>query len=222
MNVSRHQVNNPKDDSYIPVLADDQEYTKGLSLWQHEVIQRYVRKVICSRIDRDSLRRAKQKIQAIVDREWLQSHKATTRVKMARWRRIHQHTYGVAQEVSEDRADAIYQPPPKEKPVMLPSAPSPIEGISDVGNALAYCNEAEAYGDERSGVFATGTKPTARRNRTSKPRDEQSSSGSTVPKSPSLEETISNGDTAMPQNRELNMTGFKASYDLPVHGGANE
>lgn len=215
-------VNNPKDDSYIPVLADDQEYTKGLSLWQHEVIQRYVRKVIRSRIDRDSLRRAKQKIQAIVDREWLQSHKATTRVKMARWRRIHQHTYGVAQEVPEDRANAIDQPPPKEKPVMLPSASSPIEGISDVGNALAHCNETGGYKDEGLGVFATGTKPTARRNRAISPRDEQSSNGPTAPKRPSLEETMSNSDTAIPQNRELNMTGFKASYDLPVHGGGNE
>jgi putative transposase len=213
-------VNNPKDDSYIPVFAEDQEYTKGLSLWQHEVIQRYVRKNIRSRINRDSLRRAKKKIQAIVDRGWLQSRKTTTKVKMARWKRMHQRAVLQMPTDLEESLTAIDQSEHTGKLVLLNPAQSPIKGISDVGNALAAPKDSNT-GDARAIVCAAGQTPTVRKNRTSI-RNEQDSGGSlALPNSAAGEQAV-NSASLISQGDELNMAGFKGSYDLPMHGGANE
>jgi putative transposase len=213
-------INNPKDDSYIPVLAEDQEYTKGLSLWQHQVIQRYVRKNIRSRINRDSLRRAKKKIQAIVDREWLQNHKATTRVRMARWKRIHQGALLQMPGDSDKLVTAIAQSESAEKLVLLNPTPSPIKDISDVGNALAALKDSDAS-DDKPIVYATGLTPTTRKNRTS---TQVKQDLGVLPDSPNsnARENRSKSKPITYQEDELNMTGFKASYNLPVDGGYNE
>jgi putative transposase len=217
-------VNNPKDDSYIPVLAEDQEYTKGLSLWQHEVIQNYIRKNLRSRINRDSLRRAKKKIQDIVDREWLQSHKITTRVKMARWRRV-QQVSGAALELANHIEEQTINPAePRGKPVMLNPAPSPLEGISNVGNALATFKESDDLGDNRLITCVTEATSTARKTKRISSKMhisqlEQESSDSTSPHNQNAEEVTSENQSSFTQNDDLDLTGFNSSYDLPVHGG---
>jgi putative transposase len=217
-------VNNPKDDSYIRVLAEDQEYTKGLSLWQHQVIQHYVRRNIRSRINCDSLRRAKKKIQAIVDREWLRKNKSTTKVKMARWKRIHQHVYGALPETPGDLekpATAIDQSEPKEKLLLLNPVPPSIKGISDVGNALTTCKESDV-GNKGSIVFTIGTMPTNGKSRTSMLQAQQDSDGLSASVNSSAEEKEVKIAPIISHDDALNMAGFKGSYDLPVHGGVND
>jgi putative transposase len=213
-------VNNPKDDSYIPVLAEDQEYTKGLSLWQHEVIQNYVRKSLRSRINRDSLRRAKKKIQVIVNREWLQGHKAATKVKMARWKRIHQGAVLQMPGDLEESLTAMDQSEPTGKLILLNPAPSPIKGISDVGNALAALKDPDA-GDAKPIVCAIGHTPTLERNKTNVRTEQDSDSSPALPNSRDGEQVV-NSASVISQGDELNMAGFKGSYNLPIHGGANE
>lgn len=211
-------VHNPKDDSYIPVLAEDQEYTKGLSLWQHDVIQRYVRKNLHSRINRDSLRRAKKKIQAIVDREWLQSHKVATRVRMARWKRIHQGAVLQIPGDAEELVTAIEQSESTGNLILLNHAPSPIKGISDIGNALAVLKDSDAS-DAESIVRATGSTLTIGGNSTSTQAEQDSDDLLALM---NTEETAVNNESVFSQDGKLNMNGFKGSFDLPIHGGANE
>jgi putative transposase len=213
-------VNNPKDDSYIPVLAEDQEYTKGLSLWQHEVIQNYVRKSIRSRINRDSLRRAKKKIQAIVNREWVQVNKSITKVKMARWKRRHQGAILQMSGKPEESSTATNQSEPREKMILMKAAPSPIKGISAVGNALALLKDSNVS-DDKPIVRATGHTSTVRKNRT-RLRTKQASDNSPALPNSRDEEQMFNSTSIISQADELNMAGFKGSYDLPVHGEANE
>jgi putative transposase len=59
-----------KHDKYLAVPATDQDYTKGLTLYQHTVISRYVRERLKRSVDVFALARAKREVQEIVEREW--------------------------------------------------------------------------------------------------------------------------------------------------------
>lgn len=59
-----------KHDKYLAVPAIDQDYTKGLSLYQHTVISRYVRERLKRSVDVFALAKAKREVQEIVEREW--------------------------------------------------------------------------------------------------------------------------------------------------------
>jgi putative transposase len=59
-----------KHDKYLAVPAVDQAYTKGLTLYQHTVISRYVRERLKRSVDIVALARAKREVQEIVQREW--------------------------------------------------------------------------------------------------------------------------------------------------------
>ncbi|HEV2881375.1 MAG TPA: transposase family protein [Pyrinomonadaceae bacterium] len=220
-------VYNSKDDRYVPVLAEDQEYTKGLSLWQHEVIQSYIRRRLQASINRDSLRRAKKKIQAIVDREWLHSHKTSTKAKMARWKRIQQRISGTALEMAGSDEQSIGQVESEEKLITLNPTPSPFKGISDIGNSSAVCKDPNEHDKGGFIVSAVGTTPpmqkTKRNNsRTNTFQSEQDTSELAVSSNQSTKGDTTERVVGVITEDELNMSGFKGTYDLPVHGGINE
>lgn len=68
--------NDPFSDNDIVVPALNQDYTKGLSEWQHEVIKRYARRSLIDRTDNEGLCRAKEKVQKIVEREIFETNSA--------------------------------------------------------------------------------------------------------------------------------------------------
>ena len=82
-NLSRIHVYDPFNDQYIEVPALDQEYTQGLSLWKHKVIQRYAR-LKGDGEDLSALGRAKQEIRSIVDEQKSQK-KMASRARTARY-----------------------------------------------------------------------------------------------------------------------------------------
>ena len=82
-NLSRIHVYDPFDDRYIEVPALDQEYTQDLSLWKHNVIQRYAR-LMEDGEDLAALGRAKQEIRSIVD-EQKSVKKQASRARTARY-----------------------------------------------------------------------------------------------------------------------------------------
>jgi putative transposase len=71
--------------------AVDQEYTRGLSLWKHRVIRGYVLRQK-QEVDIYSLAKAKQHIQDIVAREFLQTRKGRGRKTAARFLNIEGET----------------------------------------------------------------------------------------------------------------------------------
>jgi len=70
LDLSLIHVYDEKQDKYLPVPAIDQDYSKGLTLYQHTVISRYVRERLKRSVDVFALARAKQEVQEIVEREW--------------------------------------------------------------------------------------------------------------------------------------------------------
>lgn len=86
--ISRIYVWDKVGNSFLMVPALNQEYTAGLTLWQHEAIKKYTRQFLQSLVDAESLCRAKENIQEIVGRERLLtvralrgSRRASVRVK---------------------------------------------------------------------------------------------------------------------------------------------
>ncbi|HHP7230594.1 MAG TPA: Mu transposase C-terminal domain-containing protein [Xenococcaceae cyanobacterium] len=63
---------------FIEVPALHQEYTQGLTLWQHKVIKQLAR-IEADKIDIVALALAKEKIQTIVEGEWKKTKKGKTR-----------------------------------------------------------------------------------------------------------------------------------------------
>ncbi|MDB9323931.1 Mu transposase C-terminal domain-containing protein [Nodularia spumigena] len=82
--LSKIYVLDPTSHQFIVVPAMNQEYTQGLTLWQHKVIKNLAA-IEAKRVDIVALALAKQKIQEIVEREWQKSYKGKTRKSMARW-----------------------------------------------------------------------------------------------------------------------------------------
>lgn len=80
----------PNTDKFLHVFAEDQQYTKGLSLWQHKVIQRYARRILDGKVDSLALCRTKEKIMKIIERDWLKIAQSGPRSRMARFKGIGQ------------------------------------------------------------------------------------------------------------------------------------
>lgn len=83
----------PQKGTYFPVLAVNQNYTKGLSLWQHRVIRRFAQRQLNDRIDLLALAQAKADIRALVERDF--NRKSTRgRKRHARFLEVHSKPLG--------------------------------------------------------------------------------------------------------------------------------
>jgi putative transposase len=137
-------------DCYLPVPALDQEYTKGLTLWQHLVIRNYARKIAESHVDRDALCRAKKRLQMVVERELLTNKKISGSEKIARYLNLGQPTY--AELTEEQRGEEIENAPHAgageviEKQSQV-NTESSLNGVSDVGEAFGSSEEVTGKND---------------------------------------------------------------------------
>lgn len=127
-------VYDPQRDRYIAVPALDQKYAKGLTLWQHKVIKRYVRVVMRQQVDTDSLRQARKTIRRIVDEEWMKGNKTRTRSKLARFRGLRQPDFNSAVvEMAGVEGRAVEGRSAEGSVPMLPPA-AHTAGVSDMGH----------------------------------------------------------------------------------------
>jgi putative transposase len=97
--LSRIDVYDPYEKTYIPVPALAQEYTKNLSLWKHRVIVNMARQMT-AKVDIAALGRARRKIQDIVDA-------ARNRVKLSGRKRIAQWDHKSPQSTSNTEQKQI-------------------------------------------------------------------------------------------------------------------
>ena len=119
---------------FIEVPALNQEYTKGLTLWQHKV----VKKLACQeaeKVDIVALALAKEKIQKIVEQEWKKTKKGKTRQSMARWLGIGRD--GLIKE--ENSSAKIPEQPEIEREIESTESreSKALVGISDLDSALS-------------------------------------------------------------------------------------
>lgn len=81
-----------KNQHYVKVLACNQDYTKGLSLWKHKIILRVIKKKM-DEVNKENLMKAKKIIESIVEKEWLKTKKTKTRKNLARFMNIKGKVY---------------------------------------------------------------------------------------------------------------------------------
>src|SRR6185503_18025403 len=81
-------VHDDRTNRYIPIPAVDQEYTKGLSLWQHKIIKREARTMVKEYVDIEALCLAKDRIQRMVDKGFNAQSKSSSNVKAALWQTL--------------------------------------------------------------------------------------------------------------------------------------
>lgn len=132
--LSRLYVFDPNTYQFLEVPALNQEYTKGLSLWQHKVIKQLACQE-AEKVDLVALALAKEKIQKIVEREWKTSKKGKTRQSMARWLGIGRE--GMKTEIEEaSRGENFSQKTVNQEEEITSTPSSSIAGISDLGSAF--------------------------------------------------------------------------------------
>lgn len=166
-----------KYDRYLPVPAIDQEYTKGLTLWQHKVIRKYVRERLKQNVDIVALCRAKLEIQEIVERDW--NRATSSRVRMARFRNegVQDRREGFESDVSDDWVNQLLGNSGAKDKLLLrdpESSRSSRKGISDLENANTSHESEGANGDSLSAGTTkarTATRKTDKRSRKPQPKN---------------------------------------------------
>ena len=219
-----------KHDRYLPVPAVDQDYTKGLSIWQHSVIRKYARERLKADVDIVSLCRAKMEIQEIVERDWQKIR--TSRVKMARFKNegIQDRREIIKPEGNDTWVEqTLGSPGAREK--LLPMNPEAVEsfrtGVSDLGSSFDASkferdeSEPPALGSIEEGL----TKKTNNRGGKKKTSNGAKHKDARDPASKqAAEKTEDQADSpdeiGIPQeiaaDEELDMSGWTAGYDMPA------
>lgn len=85
----------PQKATYVRVPAVDQDYTRGLSLWQHRVIRGYAQRRLNARTDLVALAQAKAEIRALVERDF---NRKSSRGRKRQARFMEDHTKATLSE----------------------------------------------------------------------------------------------------------------------------
>jgi putative transposase len=208
-----------RNDRYIHTPALNYSYAKGLSLWQHKVIKRYVRNQLEELVNVDSLRHAKKIIQMIVEDELLKSNRSGTRVRLMRWRGIRQPDYNAMVEMEAEPNPAQLEA--KDGLLLLNSGDPTAEGISDLGQTPVDAGQTD---EPSSGVMqlpsgiAMTTAEAEKTKAARKPR-KTAKKGADMSR-PAVAAGNTGGEdgagVAASNDDDLDMTGFSSSYDLPA------
>jgi putative transposase len=205
-------------DKYLPVPALDQDYTKGLTLWQHLVIRNFARKMVQSQVDRASLCLAKSLIQEIVDEEIRTSKQIAGSVKLARYLNLGQPNYAsLVEEVDETEMD--------DETELINQNLSHRRGISDIGNALVLDQDTHIQADESPqpecalvgdsivSVDSKDTQQQASQEETGVTTNRHAHGGKTKARNGAEQKSSVVNDE---DDNELDETGWGADYNLPV------
>jgi len=118
--LSKIQVFNPKIKRFIEVPALNQEYTSGLTLHQHRIIQKYARQSVNERLDVEALCLARKRVEEIVAQERVTQRTLTGRRKAARFFNHGQPDY--TEKKKKDGQDpAVVSQALEDNPIQTPS-----------------------------------------------------------------------------------------------------
>lgn len=213
---------------YFPVPALDQDYTSGLTMWQHQVIRNFARKQVQTYVDRDSLCRAKAYLQEVIDREILTNKKIAGSEKMARYLSVGQPNY--VEFIHEDidtNATAAYGTNEFTQLMEMARNASGGVGTSDIGNALsidpaAANQEGNGHQDEKMIIknFSSPRRVTSEElqngekevEQKAKPKGPKKAKKTTIgAEGKSLKIVIDDDE----DDADLTESGWGANYDLP-------
>lgn len=106
------QILDPATNEYHQIPALDQDYAKGLTLYQHKVCRRYAQRELQGRTDTAALAEAKRKIMELVDADVIRKGKRT-RSHGARFRNVGNDKEQPTASPERDNKKTQKTPPPK-------------------------------------------------------------------------------------------------------------
>ena len=220
-----------KHDKYLTVPAIDQKYTKGLTLYQHKVICRYVRERLKRNVDVFALARAKREVQEIVEREWIAAGgKMLGRKRAARFLKegVQNNREGIERPNSDDEPKPRRISAPTKPKLLLQPANSSDNRILEIETQW---NPTETDSKEEptnlqlvrpeenpaaaSSPMSSGKNRKTKKQPANKQSDAKPNSNSGTKKKPANNET--GKKTPMPVDQpdeELDMTGWSGNYNL--------
>lgn len=205
-----------KHDRYLPVPAIDQEYTKGLTLYQHAVISRFVREQMNRNVDIVALCRAKSEIQGIVEREWVNAGRAKrTRSRLARFRNegVQANREGIERPSG---GETPVLPGRRRSPLLLNPASEPGTAEDSPGQVDAVIVREEATAGVTVKAGRNGNKTTAGKATSAVGGRNRSGDSKKAARANAPSPTVSAGtQTGADGDDDLDMTGWGGDYDLP-------
>jgi putative transposase len=202
-------------DRYIAVPAMDQEYTKGLSLWQHRVIQSNARRDVRGRIDFSGLREAKKMIQGIVEAEMARRGKVGAKSKVARWENIRQPDYDARINMSELR-EASTAEQADQNTVLINPDTNPFSGISEIQSSMSSGSVEGAADQSVAGVVDLNSEIRKRKGKQLSPTNGKKAKTGKQKQSATVNSPHdTDSHTWVDDGEDLDMTGFSAGYNLP-------
>jgi hypothetical protein len=220
MDISLIHVYDCESNWYLPVPAVDQNYTNGLTLWQHKVIKREARLSAEDYVDIEQLSLAKDRIQKMVDKQFNAQSKSGSNVKAALWQNIDGKPGGRV-EVSE--------PPPNEQAQgrndfddftrfqpeggapFGESQPSPAEVLEIDGT-----QNASTGATPRSQVVELGITKSSSSQKPKRHRQHEGNDSDSALRAPTDLPTLSeHTNISFEDEDELDLTEFNSSYELP-------
>jgi putative transposase len=221
-----------KHDKYLAIPAIDQDYSKGLTLYQHTVISRYVRERLKRSVDVFALARAKREVQEIVEREWnAAGGKLLGRKRAARYLKegVQNNREGIERPNNATDKPAPLRISAPTKPKMLQPANS---SDNRIFNIETQWNPTDTDGKEEPTnlqLVRPEDNPTVARNATSSGKNRRATKQPADKKSDTEGETKSgtkkksakpepSRPTPMPADQPdetLDMTGWSGDYNLP-------
>jgi putative transposase len=204
---------NRRDDEFIIVPALDQEYTHGLSLWQHNAIKKYNNKILKNELNSEGLRRAKETMQTIILEDMNALKTIAQRQKFMRLLNIGQPDYS-----PEDNLRVINNSAEVSQPVMGISAYNDsFDGVSNIGTLFDEQSSDEILPDKPSDDLKFVSLAPKKKRKSSKRMPKQKNT-----KSNNVKPLNDNGDKVNYIGIHENDDKFvddgewSISYDLPV------
>jgi|GEM_PF-330691 len=212
---------------YLRVPALNQEYTEGLTHWQHTKIKEYARKKLKKdeELSLGGLIDAKREMQEIVDRCWRRVKKSGTRKLMARFRGVAQEDYGANSQTRENDNVAFAAEAQKQRDATpFCEGASSVERISDL--APAYGSQPDPNVQKKDddaqpavGKLKIGEAKDAREAINLQGNLGQKTRASRAKKTQYVEGDAAEAARAVTQDAEndelLDMSQFSGDYDLP-------
>jgi putative transposase len=193
----------------------DQDYTNGLSLWQHKVIKREARANVKDYVDIVDLCLAKDRIQKMVDEGFNAQSKSSSNVKAALWESVGKVEGRI--ETSSREADNEHSTASTREARLVPPVNSDAE-VPRLQNALPTSALSDDTAVGESGIEILKGKRGNPRKTTSKPK--QVDNSTSAKQQTHTTETDTNPFThEHPESlleEDMDLEGWETGHDLPT------
>jgi putative transposase len=221
-------VHDERHNRYIPVPAVDQDYTRGLTLYQHTIISRFVREQLNRNVDIVALARAKAEVQDIVKREFLAAGaKGKTRKRQARFLNegIQKREMIALPDAESGSKEARVLGPSKPRLMLTTGSESLADRTADFGSAHKASSDVETDAEPNATRVKSDNKaalepPTAKDEKCNDTKSRRSSKKGNSTSKPQAKKAkrflkTKSSSTAQVVSEDLDMTGWTGDYNLP-------